>query len=81
MATAKKEKKPLKTGASSGHITNPKQSVLETFDIYGCHPVDGQKGNLSIQSILDICGIFKSKQTKEPQCTIKLFTDAFVAIS
>ncbi len=26
-------KKPCKTGASSGHITNLKQSILETFDI------------------------------------------------
>jgi hypothetical protein len=33
MAGAKK--KPIKTGASSGHITNLKQSILETFDIYG----------------------------------------------
>jgi hypothetical protein len=33
-AAAKKEKKPIKTGASSGHITNLKQSILETFDIY-----------------------------------------------
>jgi hypothetical protein len=31
MAPAKK--KPWKTGASSGHITNLKQSILETFDI------------------------------------------------
>ncbi len=23
-------------GASGGHITNLKQSILETFDIYGC---------------------------------------------
>jgi hypothetical protein len=28
-----KEKKRIKTGASSGHITNLKQSILETFDI------------------------------------------------
>jgi hypothetical protein len=28
------KKKPWKTGASSGHITNLKQSILETFDIY-----------------------------------------------
>jgi hypothetical protein len=35
MATAKKEeKKPIKTGASSRHITNLKQFILETFDIY-----------------------------------------------
>ncbi len=25
---------PWKVGASSGHITNLKQSILETFDIY-----------------------------------------------
>ncbi len=31
----KKEKKPIKTAASSRHITNLKQSILETFDIYG----------------------------------------------
>ncbi len=35
MAAAKKN--PWKTGASSGHITNLKQSILETFDIYGCN--------------------------------------------
>jgi len=28
-------KKPIKTGTGSGHITNLKQSILETFDIYG----------------------------------------------
>ncbi len=32
MAAAKK--KPWKMGASSGHIINLKQSILETFDIY-----------------------------------------------
>jgi hypothetical protein len=38
-AATKKEKKrkeeayPWKTGASSGHITKLKQSILETFDI------------------------------------------------
>ena len=38
MAAAKKEeKKPIKTGASSGHITNLKQSILETFDIFATH--------------------------------------------
>jgi len=31
----KGKKKPWKTGASSGHITNLKQSILETFNIYG----------------------------------------------
>jgi hypothetical protein len=30
----KKEKKPIKTGASSRHITNLKQFILEAFDIY-----------------------------------------------
>ncbi len=30
-----RKKKPWKTGTSSGHITNLKQSILETFDIYG----------------------------------------------
>jgi hypothetical protein len=35
MATAKrKEKKSVKTSASCGHMTNLKQSILETFDIY-----------------------------------------------
>jgi hypothetical protein len=28
-------KGPWKTGTSSGHITNLKQSILETFNIYG----------------------------------------------
>jgi hypothetical protein len=40
MALATKKRKqeayPCKAGASSGHITNLKQSILETFNIYGC---------------------------------------------
>jgi hypothetical protein len=36
MAAAKiKEKEPIKTGTSSGHITDLKQSIWETFNIYG----------------------------------------------
>jgi hypothetical protein len=39
-AATKKEKKKLtytwKASTSSGHITNLKQSILETFDIYAC---------------------------------------------
>jgi hypothetical protein len=31
----KKRKEKKKAGASSRHITNLKQSILETFDIYG----------------------------------------------
>jgi hypothetical protein len=31
----KEEAYPWKAGASSGHITNHKQSILETLDIYG----------------------------------------------
>jgi hypothetical protein len=34
----KKKKKPIKTGTSNGHITNLKQSILETFYIYGLTP-------------------------------------------
>ncbi len=42
MAAAKRKKRkeeayPWKAGASSGHITNLKQSILETFDIYSWH--------------------------------------------
>ncbi len=43
MATATKKRKeeayPLKAGASSGHTTKLKQSILETFDIYGYNTV------------------------------------------
>jgi hypothetical protein len=39
MAAATKKRKeeacPWKDSASSGHITNLKQSILEAFDIYG----------------------------------------------
>ncbi len=41
-ATKKKRKEeayPWKGGASSGHITNLKQSILETFNIYGCDQI------------------------------------------
>ncbi len=34
----KDEAYPWKAGASSGHITNLKQSVLVTFDIYDSNP-------------------------------------------
>jgi hypothetical protein len=37
-ATKKKRKEeayPWKAGANSGHMTNLKQSILETFNIYG----------------------------------------------
>jgi hypothetical protein len=45
MATATKKKRkeeayPWKAGASSGHITKLKQSILETFDIYDTDPGD-----------------------------------------
>jgi hypothetical protein len=36
------KKKPWKMGASSGHITNLKQSILEAFDIYATHPFNKQ---------------------------------------
>jgi hypothetical protein len=48
-ATKKKRKEeayPWKAGASSGHITNLKQSILETFDIYGfTTEIEGQAIN------------------------------------
>jgi hypothetical protein len=40
-ATKKKRKEvnyPWKAGASSGHIANHNQSILETFDIYAFNP-------------------------------------------
>jgi hypothetical protein len=40
-AVKKEEKKPIKTGTSSGHITNLKQSILETFDIYATNSIQG----------------------------------------
>ncbi len=50
MAAAKKEeKKNIKTSTSSGHITNLKQSILETFDIYD----------------VDYLGVMSHKVTKE----------------
>ncbi len=55
-ATTKKEKKrrslPLrKAGTSGGHITNLKQSILQTFDIYSytsCEQNDGASGYSSL---------------------------------
>jgi hypothetical protein len=34
-AAKRKEKKPIKTGTSNGHITNLKKFILETFDTNG----------------------------------------------
>jgi hypothetical protein len=40
MAAANKNKKKLwKTGTNGGYITNLKQSILDTFDIYGNYPI------------------------------------------
>ncbi len=33
----KEEAHPWKASASSGHIANLKQSILETFDVYGLY--------------------------------------------
>jgi hypothetical protein len=43
----KEEAYPWKAGASSGHITNLKQSILETLDIYGKIPLLQNKSNSS----------------------------------
>jgi hypothetical protein len=51
-AAKKKEKKPIYTIASSGHITNLKQSILETFDIY--------EVNLEL-SLVQLLGITRSE--------------------
>ncbi len=57
LATAKK---PWKTGARSRYITNLKQSILETFDIYG-HSSQSFKTMQFIQEILDVSNLRKCK--------------------
>jgi len=47
----KEEAYPWKAGASSGHITNLKQSILETFDIYGFNPHLNKLGRLTPENI------------------------------
>ncbi len=49
-AAKKKEKKPIQTGASSRHITNLKQSILETLDIYGASIVGNKKSRFLLHS-------------------------------
>jgi hypothetical protein len=44
-ATQKKEKKPILTGASSRHITNLQESILEIFDIYASNIVNSGSVN------------------------------------
>jgi len=49
-ATKKKRKEeayPWKAGASSGHITNLKQSILETFDINDATPPKSKQKSIS----------------------------------
>ena len=43
-----KEKKLIKTGPGSRHITTLKQSILETFDIYGINPFNRNSFSLYI---------------------------------
>ncbi len=40
---------PQKAGASSRHITNLKQTILETFDIYGWAPLKVNKKSVSVR--------------------------------
>jgi len=61
MATAKK--KPGKTGASSGHITNLKQYILETFDIYAVATLDYYPAELISNYS------FKKIYTTGPKCS------------
>jgi hypothetical protein len=39
----KEEAHHWKAGTSSGHITNLRQSILETFDIYGSNICSGKE--------------------------------------
>ncbi len=48
------KKKPRKTGASSRHITNLKQSTLETFNIYVL--------SSQLQSVVECCSFFHQYQ-------------------
>ncbi len=56
-AAKKKEKKPIKTGTSSGHLRNLKQSILVTFDIYDANIYSyletsgGQSCNLYLNAV------------------------------
>jgi hypothetical protein len=67
-----KEKMPIKTGASSKHITNLKQSILETFDIYGYDSVEESKnikekkipGSLPARENLKKCMKMKNNNLK-----------------
>ncbi len=55
-ATKKKRKEeayPWKAGASSGHITNLKESILETFDIYGMNVC--QKQRIGRSNAIKLC--------------------------
>jgi hypothetical protein len=47
----KEEAYPWKAGTSSRHITNLKQSILETFDIYGFNPHLNKLGRLTPENI------------------------------
>ncbi len=44
----KEEKKPFKTGTRCGLIANLKQSILETFDIYGLYTINKLKEDSSV---------------------------------
>jgi hypothetical protein len=46
----KEEAYPWKAGTSSGHITSLKQSILETFNIYGLN----EAKNIQVQFTTDL---------------------------
>ncbi len=72
MAAAKK--KPIETSASSGHITNLKQFILETFDIYGCKPLISHINKTSI-------GNGEVKKLNEPIPSVTVKAKAVVVVA
>ncbi len=69
-ATKKKKRKeeayPWKAGASSGHIANLKQSILETFDIYG-----SKRYEVHISDVISMVDIRTYVLQRVVPCTMK----------
>jgi hypothetical protein len=65
-ATKKEEAYPWKASTSSMHTTNLKQSILETFNIYGRMPHSKRETNKQLfLGTAKICQLFYSATKKK----------------
>jgi hypothetical protein len=81
-AIKKEEAYSWKAGANSGHITNLKQSILETFDIYGLDPLMVQVSQLNPNKVVIVSRVLQRQNgaTTLSKMTLGITTLSMMAL-